>query len=140
MNRWRSVVCLLIALWLPLQGYGAVVMPFCQHAMTRSSVQPGNEIVQSHQHHGDHAAHLTRTESPDSVASVSFATHAGNDSAANLGCDNCGACHLACAPAISAGGPVFLLAVNTALVSANADVLLSFYPEQLQRPPLSALA
>ncbi len=33
MNRWRSILSVVIALWLPLQGYAAVAMPFCQHRM-----------------------------------------------------------------------------------------------------------
>jgi len=30
MKRWKTVLVALISLWLPVQGYGAVAMPFCQ--------------------------------------------------------------------------------------------------------------
>lgn len=127
MKRWKSFICVLIALWLPLQGYGAVAMPFCQHDMAGASVSP----EPASQHHDGHAG----MQHDDSGASPSGAT----DQAGGLGCNNCGACHLACAPAISAMATVCLLIARPVLQSTRADSAIFFYPEQPQHPPLSAL-
>ena len=126
-----------MALWLPTQGYGAVAMPFCQHSMAMPSVQPSD--AEQSRHHDGHPGHMTQTDTTDNSAGLSSVNHVNGDGAGKLGCDNCGACHLACSPAISAIASVHLLAGNSALESAPADTPHFFYPEQLQRPPLPAL-
>lgn len=141
-SHWKNTVVVFIALWLPLQGYGAVAMPFCKHgpAMPDASVvvsvqvdsqsgdfQHGHEGHAGMQHHDSAAG--TQPVHPDSPT----------DEHAGVGCNECGACQLACAPLIvsripnvvSPGRPVYDLLPVESLDSVS--------PEQLQRPPLTAL-
>ena len=139
MNRWRSILSVLIALWLPLQGYGAVAMPFCQHSMAAASAHPGNAGHSQHQHDGH--SDMTRGDAQDSSSQSGDADSpqtAVVGEASGLACNNCGACHLACAPAILAIVSVPLLIAGSVLESALADSPHLFYPEQPQRPPLPA--
>ena len=135
MNRWRSILSVLIALWLPLQGYGAVTMPFCEHGMgvaanaaelghsgDLSVAHPGHGAA-SHGHHAaDHSSHA----------------NTATDKGSPLACNNCGACHLACSPLLLSA-PVVLAVAETAVFETKPlQSFLSFTPEQLQRPPLPA--
>lgn len=129
MKRWKSFNCVLIALWLPLQGYAAVAMPFCQHSMAGTSGAPTSA---DHAHLTDAHAGMHHDDTGDPQASVV-------NEAGGLACDNCGACHLACAPAIFALVSVSLLVAGSVFESALTDSPHIFYPEQPQRPPLSAL-
>jgi ferredoxin len=140
MNRWRSILSVLIALWLPLQGYAAVAMPFCQHSMAAASTHAGNSGHSQH-HHGSHVDR-TRGEAQDNAfqsAEAGSPQTAAMGEASGLACNNCGACHLACAPAIVAIMSIPLLVADSVLESALADAPQRFYPEQPQRPPLPAL-
>ena len=141
MNRWRSILSVLIVLWLPLQGYAAVAMPFCQHSMAAASAHPGS--ADHSQHHHDAHSRMIRGDAQDStpqsgVADIG-AQSTGMGEASGLACNNCGACHLACAPAIVAIVSVSLLIAGSVLESARADSPHYFYPEQPQHPPLPAL-
>ena len=137
MKRWKTVLVALISLWLPVQGYGAVVMPFCQKqgmaAAGAAHAEPSQE------HHVGHSGHMAQKDWPRDAAGISDAEHASSDATGGLACNNCGACHLACAPAISAIAPVAALTGDSGLEPAPADSPHFFYPEQLQRPPLPAL-
>lgn len=136
MSRWKNLIIAFIALWLPLQGYGAVAMPFCVHgpAMPDSSAvvsahvgaqdgHQGHPGVPHHEHEADHQ---------------SASSHNSTDKHANLGCNDCGVCQLACAPLI--------VSTVTHLATLGSPVydpppvasLISISPEQLQRPPLPA--
>ena len=140
MNRWRSILSVAIVLWLPLQGYAAVAMPFCQHNMAANSAHTHNGTADHSQHHHDgHSGHMAQTDAPNDRAGISHTSHVGSDDTGGLRCNNCGACHLACAPAIVAIVSVPLLITGSVLESALADSPQFFYPEQPQRPPLSAL-
>jgi hypothetical protein len=133
----RTLLALLMILWLPVQGYAAIAMPFCQHAMHGAPV--GHIPVAAAQGVGDgntpdHAHH-------SAVSSSEHASPAGNhhDSPA-ADCNDCGVCHLACSPAVS---PVqYALAPaqreRFALISPAAPPL--FIPEQPKRPPLGTVA
>ena len=136
MTRWKTVIAVLISLWLPVQGYGAIAMPFCQqHGMAAAGpVHSG----QYQEHHAGHSAHKAHHHSPSDQPGISHAEHAGSDVTSGLACNDCGTCHLACAPAISAIAPVVVLTGGAVLESSPADSPRFFYPEQLQRPPLSA--
>jgi ferredoxin len=137
MKRWKTVIVALISLWLPLQGYGAIAMPFCQqHGMAAAGTGLADT---SQEHHDAHPGHMAHNDSPSDAAGISHAEHASSDAASGLACNNCGACHLACSPAISAIAPIAVLIGDSVLESAPADSPHFFYPEQLQRPPLSAL-
>jgi uncharacterized protein involved in copper resistance len=136
MERWKTVIAVLISLWLPVQGYGAIAMPFCQqHGMASAGVAHAEPPQEHHAGHSDHVAHH---HSPTDPARISHAEHAGSDVTSGLACNDCGACHLACAPAISAIAPVIVLTGDAVLESSPADSPRFFYPEQLQRPPLCA--
>jgi len=140
MNRWRSILSVLIALWLPLQGYAAVAMPFCQHSMAAASVHAGD--ADHSRHHHDGHSDMTRGHAHGSTSQSSDAGSpqtAAMGEASGLACNDCGACHLACAPAIVAIVSFPVLIAGTVLESALADSPQLFYPEQPQRPPLPAL-
>jgi hypothetical protein len=135
-KRWKTVIAVLISLWLPVQGYGAIAMPFCQqHGMAAAGPAHGEP---SQEHHAGQSAHKAHHHLPSDQAKISHAEHAGSDVTGGLACNNCGACHLACAPAISAIAPVVVLTGDSVFESSPADPPHFFYPEQLQRPPLRA--
>lgn len=138
MNCWKSILSILISLWLPLQGYAAVAMPFCERSMATAS-RLGETAGHSEHHHDGHAGHKVQADAPSDTAGISHANHVGNDDVGGLGCNNCGTCHLACSPAISAVVPVYLSIGGSVLESAPVVAPHFFYPELLQRPPLSAL-
>ena len=140
MNRCRSILSVLIAPWLPLQGYAAVAMPFCQHSMAAASTHAGN--ADHSQHHHDGHSHMTHGDARGSISQSADADSLqlavmGETNA--LACNDCGACHLACAPAIVTIVSVPLLIAESVLESDLADAPYFFYPEQAQRPPLPAL-
>lgn len=137
MKRWKTILVVLISLWLPVQGYGAVAMPFCQQQGLAAAGATHTEP--SEEHHDAHPGHMAHNDSPTDAAGISHAEHGGSDATSGLACNNCGACHLACAPAIITIAPVAILIGNPVLESLPGDLLHSFYPEQFQRPPLSAL-
>ncbi|MGQ0579548.1 MAG: hypothetical protein ACT4PQ_11665 [Betaproteobacteria bacterium] len=135
MKRWKTALVALISLWLPLQGYGAVAMPFCQqHGMAGTGLADTSQ-----KHHAGHSGHTVHDDSPSDAAAVSHAEQGSSDVTSGLACNNCGACHLACAPAIAAIATVPLLIGDSVLESLPGDSPHTFYPERLQRPPLSAL-
>jgi ferredoxin len=137
MKRWKTALVALISLWLPLQGYGAVAMPFCQqHGMAAAGAAHAEP---SQEHHGGHSGHMAHADSPRDAAGVSLAGHGSSDAASGLACNNCGVCHLACSPAISAISSIAVVIGHSVLEPSPADSPHFFYPEQLQRPPLSAL-
>lgn len=139
---WKNWVVVFISLWLPLQGYGAVAMPFCKHgpAMPDSSVavpvqvdSQSGDFEHAHEGHAGMQHHDTAAGHQPADPGNSTGEEAG------MGCNDCGACQLACAPSIvsrianvvSLGSPVYDLLPVESLDSVS--------PEQLQRPPLTAL-
>ena len=140
MIHWRSILSVLIALWLPLQGYAAVAMPFCQHSTAAVSVHPRNADHSLHHHDGRSAEVRGNPQGSGSQPGDDRSSQtAVTGEASGLACNNCGTCHLACAPAIVAIVSVPLLIAGSVLESAPADFPQFFYPEQPQRPPLPAL-
>lgn len=141
MSLWKSIVVLLISLWLPVQGYGAVAMPFCAHGGTGSAnaaTDTGGEH-DGHGGHGSHAGHEMASGDPHAAGHHDDAA-ATADQGSNLACNDCGACHLACSPALLSPAPGLPPLTATVFVLQPVAPLLSFTPERLQRPPLSALA
>ena len=135
MNRWRSILSVLIALWLPLQGYGAVTMPFCEHGIgvaanaaesghsgDHSVAHPGHGTTANGHHGTDHSGH----------------SNTATDNGSTLACNNCGACHLACSPLLLSAPAVLVAAEPAVFKTEPLQSFLSFSPEQLQRPPLPA--
>lgn len=141
MSLWKSILVLLISLWLPVQGYGAVAMPFCAHggAGSEAAATDTGGDHNGHGGHGSHAGHEMASGDQHSAGHHGD-TVATADQGSNLACNDCGACHLACSPALLS--PVSVLAPRNTTVFDLPETLplLSFTPERLQRPPLSALA
>jgi hypothetical protein len=135
-SRWKNLIIVFIALWMPLQGYGAVAMPFCEHgpAMPDSSIavfahggaQDGHQGHTGVPHH-EHEADPQSTSSDNST-----------DKHASLGCNDCGACQLACAPLIVATVTNFSTIGSPVYDPTPVATVISISPEQLQRPPLPA--
>ena len=133
-GHWKNLIVVFIALWLPLQGYGAVAMPFCKHgpampasfdaASVHADTKDGNEGHAGMPHH-DHEADHQPTGSADG--------HIG------LGCNDCGACQLACAPLIVSAVPHVATLGSPVYDPLPVKSLTSVSPKQLQRPPLTAL-
>ena len=133
---WKNCIVAFIALWLPLQGYGAVAMPFCEHgpAMPDSSAAVSAHMGthDGHQEHTGVAPHEHEADAQSASSDSSTDKHAG------LGCNDCGACQLACAPLIVSTLTYFATTGSPAYDPLPVASLISFSPEQLQRPPLPA--
>ena len=136
MSRWNNWIVVFIALWLPLQGYGAVAMPFCEHgpAMPDSSaaVSVHTDVQDGHQGHTGGSNHKHEADSQSASSDISTDGHAG------LGCNDCGACQLACAPLIVSTVMHFATTGSPIYDPLPVASLTSISPEQLQRPPLPA--
>ena len=116
---FRAIVTTFLVLWLPLQGTAAVAMPFCNHPLTDAAhVVPGPEpghhdgLAPSALAKHEHRAAMVNAASSGRVAPAT----------AHLACNDCGACHLACAPAAPAAG--FVFAAPVVLVPQPTDVAL----------------
>ena len=126
----RTIVATFLALWLPLQGTAAVAMPFCNHT-------PGagmQAMLQAHWSHPEGSASSALAKHEHRAA----AAHDGRtgSASAHLACNDCGVCHLACAPAAPAAGFVFATPVTSAPQPVEVALLAPFEPEQPQPPPL----
>jgi hypothetical protein len=123
MRQIRIFVVGLLMLWLPVQAVAAVAMPFCPHG---GAADAG---ASSHEHHH-----------PDSSTPASEhhgSRHSNPDTAAGglQQCNNCGACNLACAPAV----PASEVALSEVRVTVQPVFLATsfelFIPDQPQPPP-----
>ncbi|HTT40521.1 MAG TPA: hypothetical protein VMH32_22935 [Burkholderiales bacterium] len=126
----RTIVTAFLALWLPLQGTAAVAMPFCDHTLggnTQAMPQPDRS------HHQGSASGALATHEHGAAAAHDGRT---GPASANLACNDCGVCHLACAPAAPAAGFVFAMPVLSAPLATDVALLAPFEPEQPQPPPL----
>lgn len=119
-----------MALWLPMQGYAAVVMPFCQHSLAGNQSHAGHEgtAAQPHEGHTHHHAENSGAGTPQA--------HTGH--ASGLACNDCGACHLACSPAIAAAVTLQVRVEASVYEPVPAVTVHLFYPEQPLHPPLTA--
>jgi hypothetical protein len=117
MRRLRSLVILLMALWLPLQAVVAVAMPFCQDVPAPAHSAP------SHDHHGGH--HGEGGDAAD-----------GND-VFPLKCNDCGPCHLACAPMVGVAASIAVLSVSQHLCAQPPAVPPARILDQPHPPPLA---
>lgn len=115
MRRIHSLLLMLIALWLPLQAAAAWTMPLCAHAAHEQAAQGNGESMPCHM---DMAA--------DDVAVPA------ND----LGCDNCGICHLASSGYLLAvTEPIMTPPMTAVLVPAIPLPSASHLAEPLSQPP-----
>src|SRR4051794_41284495 len=128
----RRLILVFLIAWLPVQGWAAVAMPFCKHALGNSSA--AQTAGDQHEHHLQTTdAHHQHHQHPD------------NDTPANAGhglmCNDCGACHLACSSSLIPTAIVMLVPAELREYRLSPPALLYlFYPEQPSRPPLTAIA
>ena len=115
-------------LWLPVQGFAAVAMPFCQHALGHSGAVQTKDAPSDHHQHNHH--HEKDSGNSDQ----------SNGLPIGLSCNDCGSCHLACSPVV----PCAVVAVLPSWGHVYNPLLLAsdslFIPEQLKPPPLAAIA
>ena len=118
----RSIVFMLL-LWLPLQGLAALTMPFCRHALDAGAQQAAHGQADAEHAHHDHG---TPTDQPRP-----------GDQQGGLSCNDCGACHLACA-AVMLPAPVLgtLAAVAGRLHAAPPLAPPAFVLDRPYPPPL----
>lgn len=110
----KILVALLLLTTLPLQGYAAVAMPFCQHSAAKSAQ------ALDHSQHKDHAA-------------------AHSDSqAANPGCDDCAYCQACASPVLPTIQRDSTATRGPAYHARGVVRFIGFTPEQPHRPPLGA--
>lgn len=124
----RRLILVFLIAWLPLQAWAAVAMPFCKHALGHSSGAP--TAVDHHAHHMQ-------------MAAVQHHQHEDGTQAKGYGllCNDCGACHLACSSSLVPAAIVIAVpAVPREYHLSPPTSLYLFYPEQLSRPPLNAIA
>lgn len=152
MKRLKLLMIVLLALWLPVQGYGAVAMPFCAHGAGNTAVaaagsggaHSGHDGYASDDAHDAHPGHDAAPEGSHSTGHLASThdgdTHSAGNEGSNLACNDCGACQLACSPILFAPAPALFAASAAVFDQQPVAPLLSITPERLQRPPLSALA
>jgi hypothetical protein len=125
-------------LWLPLQGFAAVAMPFCKHGFHASTSTHASHVPAYAGKVHIHSGVRTASDS-DQHHAASAGTHHHNNSARDLACSDCGVCHLACSPV----APTSLSAIERA--GAQSFTQFSpvrppaFVPEQRTPPPLAAI-
>jgi len=136
MKRLKMALVAFISLWLPVQGYDAVAMPFCQQD---GMAADGTGLADSSQaHHDAHAGHMAQNDSSADAAGNSHNEHDDSGTTSGLACNNCGACHLACSPSLTALSPAITTTGSSVFSPTATDSPHSFFPEQLLRPPLPA--
>jgi hypothetical protein len=134
MRRFRSAVIGLVTLWLPLQGFAAVAMPFCSHALQSPAPQSIGATIAlqagdaNGHHHGAAGAH----HSDVSAHGVKAQHHASG-----FACNDCGACQLACAPMLSGSARLGADSASFDFLSFPAWPPRVFTPEQPNPPPLA---
>jgi hypothetical protein len=109
----RSLALLLLLIWLPFQGVAAAAMPFCKHQQVPAGL--------ADQHAGHHDP------------GHEMADHG----AAPGGCDDCGVCQLACAPAVPSQSTLAAITPDTEHVAFECGALPPFVPDLLHPPPLA---
>jgi hypothetical protein len=109
----KIFVALLLLTTLPLQGYAAVAMPFCQHSAAKNAQASDTQ-------HKDHSA-----------------AHSGSQ-AADPGCDDCAYCQACASPVLPTIQRESTTTRDPAYHGRGVAHFLGFTPEQPYRPPLAA--
>jgi hypothetical protein len=126
-RRFRLVLMLFAALWLPFQAMAAKNMSFCHHGQARETL----------------AMQAAMADDSDRVMAADCPMHHGahdpapaSDKDHGLGCDQCGFCHLAAAGFMSGPEPATAVVPADRVFLAAAPLALSSNtPEPPQRPP-----
>jgi hypothetical protein len=117
MRRFNSYFLILVALWLPLQAAAAWTMPLCRHAAEREAQQAQANAAHAHCH--------------ESMAAADDAPAP----AADLGCDNCGICHLTSAGYMPSAAAQPVPPAASVLVARQPAAAPSHIGEPPQQPP-----
>jgi hypothetical protein len=108
MSKFRLPIALLMMLWLPLRGVAAVAMPFCNE-----SPQPVTDASASNPHHAHgHGGAVPSEDLKPSGARGTSETSQDGAHPLHLQCNDCGACHLACAPVLGVAAQVLCVPVS----------------------------
>jgi hypothetical protein len=102
-------IALMLLLTLPLQGYSALAMPFCEHQSAHDSAR-----------HADPAMH-DQEQQPDRLA-----------------CDDCAFCQLCASPALLPVAEPPLSDSGGRFRAFYSPRFVLFVPEQHERPPLTS--
>ncbi|MCU0840144.1 MAG: hypothetical protein MUC79_00300 [Thiobacillaceae bacterium] len=113
-DRLIRVVVLFIALWLPLQGFAAPLMPFCQH----EPIQPAEAMP----------CHGVLSDQANEAETGQQAGHSD--------CDGCVLCHMASTAAPICPAPVCCPVLGGDDLPFHNSFYRSHIPEQPGRPPL----
>jgi hypothetical protein len=130
----KRIVLLLLAFWLPAQGFASIAMPFCgTHGSDGSHVKRGWHAVHL-AHHG--VPHDSQGLDHQNPAADPWASQDGN-SQGLPSCDGCSMCQQCSAPTLPAA------TVSARPVIADTQPTLAVLPPRpvflasFQRPPLS---
>jgi hypothetical protein len=128
-------------LWLPLQGYAAVAMPFCKHGFHAAASERVNaqSLVHVGTQHVRHDAQSTSGSHRQHVAHTA-GTHHPDGSSGGLACHDCGVCHLACSPVAATSRNATEAVGAQSFVPFSPTLPPLFVPEQRTPPPLAAVA
>ena len=129
MQRWQTVLVAVMILWLPLQGYAALAMPFCRHGLHASASEHAPAQARGETHRGDTGRHH--------VVHVALHHHGTVDS---LACNDCGVCHLASSPTAPTSASTIQALCANYFAQFSPTLPPLFVPEQHTPPPLAAIA
>jgi len=109
----RRCILFFLLFWLPLQGWGVGVMPYCRHG-----------------------GMLWMQAAPKAVDEPCCPHHQPqHDSSTTQGCDACGLCHLASAPAAITVALQYGTISGGAPLPAITPLVPDFVPDSPDRPP-----
>ena len=111
----RKLLLICLMLWLPLQGYAATVMPFCQHG--KQDQHASHQMAQ-----GDQGAPTAHDQHHDS---------------SNTPCDNCTLCHMCSAMALPSFAAQLPIKPDNFFAVPSLAAYSPIFLEQPQRPPLA---
>ena len=125
-------------LWVPLQGYAAVAMPFCKHGFHASASEhmTAQSLVHVGTQHVHHGAQSTSGSHQEHAAHAGM--HRPDGSPDGLVCNDCGVCHLACSPAALTSPSAVEPVGAQSFMQFSPTLPPLFVPEQRTRPPLAA--
>lgn len=113
MTRFKNLLMLFVALWLPVQAASALAMPFCRHA--------ADAMEQQAAVHGEAHCHESAVPASEPVAA--------------LDCDNCQMCHLATAGYLPATAANPMPEAAGVLVALPSTAPRSHVGDPPQQPP-----
>jgi hypothetical protein len=123
MRATRKLILCVVLLWLPLQGFTAVAMPFCRSTTGHWS-QP------TEREHEEQCPHQHGAQGRDGTDRHA---HAPMD----VQCNDCGSCQLACAPAVPCKTvEIPTMSIRT-LRFGESNLNVRFIPDPPNPPPLS---